>query len=325
LFTTLTFDIPDNYKIYTQLIILFISFFITYFTVPIYIRKFRKKEFTVPDVYKNGTLIPTIGGFAILGGILVSLTFGIFIIENISTVLIFYFVVITFATFGILDDLVNVGRPLKIVAPFIMALPIALICQDTTMWFFGDSIDIGLLYPLVLAPLCIMIVSNLINMHSGYNGLQSGLSLIIIIFLTIFAIRTGALTEVYYILPLFGSLAAFYLYNKYPARIFEGNTGALAIGSAIGGYIILLNNAVVFSIILFMPHIINFLMYIYWKIMKIPHQKFGSRRADNTLEVPNPLTLKWVIPYYFKTTEKGATYQLYLATICFGIIGLIFI
>ena len=71
------------------------------------------------------------------------------------------------------------------------------------------------------------------------------------------------------------------------------------------------------------PHTVNFLMYVYWKIKKYPAVKFGKVREDGTLEVPNPLTLKWVLPYYYRLTEKQATYAMFLLTSVFCILGIL--
>lgn len=306
------------------LFLFFIAFTITFVSIPIYIRKFIKNGFVVPDKYKIDRNVPTLGGMAILGGILVALVVAIFLINDVQKYLIFYFIVFTFATFGLLDDLVNVGRILKIFAPFFMALPIALLCTSTTVstLIFGN-VDFGYLFPFLIAPLFVMVVSNLVNMHSGYNGLQSGLSIIVISFVTIAALLTHHTYEdIIYIVPLYGALVAFFLYNRYPARIFEGNVGSLATGAAIGGYVILLGNLEYYAIILLIPHIINFSMYVYWCIMKIDAVKFGRLREDGTIEVPNPLTLKWVLPYFRRTTEVQATYAMYAITAVFGVAGL---
>lgn len=279
-------------------------------------------DFLVPDMYKKGIMIPTMGGFAILGGILVSLTAAIFAVHDVALLLLFYFIVIIYGLFGILDDLVNVGRILKIFAPFIMAVPIALINQDTTIWLGGVELNIGLLYSFIIAPLFVMVTTNLVNMHSGYNGLQSGLSLIMIIFLIIYAILHEQTKTLIFIMPLFGALLAFFFYNRYPSVIFEGNCGSLAIGAGIGSYIVLLGNEI-FGVILLGPHIMNFFMYIYWRLRNYPIEKFGSVRSDETISVPNYLTLKWIPPYFFRLTERKSTHIMYLLSFISGICALV--
>ena len=310
-------------RFYILILIFGISFLVTYLSGEKFIRKLIKSGFVVPDVYKKETLVPTLGGLAIIAGVLVSLIVSIFLVPSIEHLLIFYFVIFTFAIFGLLDDLINVGRPLKIVAPFLMAFPIALLNTDTSLWVVITQIELGPFYSYIIAPLYLMVVVNLVNMHSGYNGLQSGLSTIILFFLTVKALMTHSYDEVVYIAPIFGALVAFLWYNKYPSRLFEGNIGSLAVGAAIGGYIIMLNDMEVYGVIILIPHIANFLMYVYWRVKKVPDSKFGRIREDGTLDVPNPLTLKWVLPYYRRMTEQQATYIMYGLTTVFGVIGLV--
>lgn len=309
-------------RFYILILIAGISFLVTFISTEKFIRKLTKNEFVVPDVYKKGKLVPTIGGLAIIAGVLASLIVSIFFVYSIEHLLIFYFVIFTFAMFGLLDDLVNVGRPLKIFAPFFMAVPIALLNIDTSLWIVLTQIELGPFYSYIIAPLYLMVVVNLVNMHSGYNGLQSGLSTIIIFFLTVKALMTHSYDEIAYIAPIYGALVAFLWYNKYPSRIFEGNIGSLAVGAAIGGYIIMLN-AEIYGVIILIPHIMNFLMYVYWRVNKVQDSKFGRIKEGGMLDVPNPLTLKWVLPYYRRMTELQATYAMYGLTIMFGIIGLL--
>lgn len=308
---------------YILLILFFIAFITTYLSIPIYIRKFTSRSLVVPDKYKKDILIPTLGGMAILGGILVSLVLAIFLVKNVENLLIFYFVIFIFATFGILDDLVNVGRTLKIFAPFFMALPIALLVSDTIVWIpFIGNIDFLYFFTFLIAPLFVMVVANLVNMHSGFNGLQSGLSLIVIFFIIIRVFMFKNFESALYIIPIFGALLAFYLFNRYPSKMFEGNAGSLSIGAAIGGYCVLQENMEFFLVFLFIPHIVNFLLFVYWRLTHVKAPKFGRLREDGTIEVPNPLTLKWIIPYYWKVTETQATYAMYGVTALFGIAGL---
>lgn len=314
-------------EVFNLILIFGTSFLITLWSTPRYIRKLTKAGHVVSDVYKKGEVhVPTMGGLAIIGGVLTSLVLSVFLVENVESLLIFYFVVFTYAMFGLLDDLIDVGRFLKIIAPFFMALPIALLNVDTSLWLGFADIELGIYYTFILAPLYVMAVANLVNMHSGYNGLQSGTSLLLLFFITIKAIeRSHSIETILYIMPIFGALLAYYYYNKFPSRIFEGNIGALAIGSAIGGYIVLLNNLQVYGIILLIPHIINFMMYAYWRIRRKPKAKFGKIREDGTLQVPNLLTLKWVPAFYFNINEKQATFIMYGVTTIFGIIGFVIV
>jgi UDP-N-acetylglucosamine--dolichyl-phosphate N-acetylglucosaminephosphotransferase len=251
-----------------------------------------------------------------------------------------------FGIFGLWDDFVDVGRPLKVILPMIFVTPI-IFAPDSFfnyVWIpiYGELdmnftlvsfITMRGFYRFIIIPVYVIVVSNLTNMHSGFNGLQSGLSSLILTSLLlkaiyenlIFGVGTQDLTVIG---GLTGAIVALWFFNKYPAQIFEGNTGSLMIGAGIGLAIII--RGYHFSgFIMLLPHTINFLMYVYWRIQhrRKPDDpsykivKFGRVRKDGTLRVPNQFTLKWVLPYKYKMTEKQAVNVMYLVTIIFCIIG----
>ncbi len=310
--------------IYISLIAIFGVSFITVFLLAAkFIRKAKEKGYVTHDMYKKDTpLIPTKGGLVILAGMMVSLILAQFLAPDVENLLIFYFIVITFGVYGLVDDLFNVGRTSKIFLPFFLVLPIAQLNIDTSLWIISGEIELGIYYSFIIAPLYVMVVANLVNMHSGYNGLASGLSTIVLIFIAVNAYISQGIGSLFYVMPILGAMLAFWYYNKYPSRIFEGNTGALMFGAAMGGLIIL-NNMEIFGLIILTPHIINFLMYVVWRLKKLGDVKFGVLRDDGTIKVPNPWTLKWTLPYYFRLTEQQGTYVMYGLTIMFGIIGVL--
>jgi len=303
-------------------LIFLVSFLVSFFSTKELIPKFKKRGIVVRDMYKKGRpKIPTLGGIAILFGIIAGLIISQLLLEDVTTLLIFHLVVMNFAIFTLVDDFIDIGRKIKVIVPFFLALPIALLNIDTTLSLYFFEIELGVIYAYIIAPLYVMVVANLINMHSGFNGLAMGLSLILL--LTIFAKVVMKGSNPVYLIPVLSSLFGFFLFNKYPSKIFEGNIGAFTVGSAIGGLLILYNIEF-FGVVILLPHIINFLMYVYWRLRKYPFKKFGSIRSDGTLRVPNNLTLKWVFPYYFRLTEKQVICLMYFLTTVFCILGLIF-
>ena len=53
------------------------------------------------------------------------------------------------------------------------------------------------------------------------------------------------------------------------------------------------------------------------------HKKFGKVRPDNTIEVPNRLTLKWIPNYYFRINENHTVLVLYSISIIFCSVGIL--
>jgi len=314
------------------LLIFLVTFFSSLWLVGYVIKKSkRKKHLCVRDMYKEKQpLIPSTGGIAIIAGLLVSLTITqLFVNEvDLGKLLIFYFIVLVYGVFGLLDDLVDLGRIMKIFAPYFMALPIALINTDTTLSLIFVTLNIGLWFSYLIAPIYIMVVANLVNMHSGYNGLAGGVSTIILFFIGLKSVIEGNISNFFYLIPILGALLAFMYYNKYPSQIFLGNAGSLLIGSAIGAALILFNMEI-FGIIILIPHIVNFLMWCVWVVLmkmhpnKHPHIKFAEVRKDGTVNPPNVLTIKYALCKIFRLKESSAVWILYGLTVVFGIIGLV--
>ena len=100
-------------------------------------------------------------------------------------------------------------------------------------------------------------VSNAVNLTDGLDGLAAGLSAIAFATLAIFAYIIGRVDVSHYLgifylrnageltiycSAMFGALIGFLWYNTYPAQVFMGDTGSLALGGAMGAVAILLKS-----------------------------------------------------------------------------------
>lgn len=300
-----------------------VSFFIVLLITPFFIRKMHEMGYTVLDQYKqNKPKIADMGGLVILFGIIGSLLFTQILLASYQTLTLLYAILSFFFLFGFIDDLMNFNRAVKILLPFLLALPISSVINDTNIWLGFFIINLGVFYTYLIAPTYVMVVSNLVNMHSGYNGLATGLSSILFFFAALKSYLLYGPESILLILPIFGAVLAFWYYDKYPSKIFLGNSGSLIIGAALGAFLVL-NKLELFGVVALLPHIVNFLMYVVWKIKKVGEVKFGKTRKDGSLIVPNNLTFKWFFPYYFRLTEAQATGLMYLITTIFCTIALI--
>ncbi|MBA3044977.1 MAG: UDP-N-acetylglucosamine-1-phosphate transferase [Candidatus Thermoplasmatota archaeon] len=341
-------------------ITLLFSMGLSILAAPWFIRKMREKGQVVTDYYKpnkpkvanNGGILTLFVVFTTI--IVIPLVFRLLVKLNLDIDFPREFqpldnallmVVLLYAFYGVLDDYLDVGRFSKVILPLMFAYPLVIVMSGWSVWvpflgelgmatpqidFFGfGTITISMVLRYLIIPIYIMVVANLKNMHSGYNGLQSGTALIVLTFLLLKSVMDKNLGSMYTIAALIGSLAVFFWYNKYPSKMLEGNIGSLAVGAAIGaGFAI--QHYLFAGVVMLIPHIINFLMYVYWRIMnkRLPDDpryaivKFGKLREDGTLEVPNRFTLKWLLPYHFRMTEVQVVYSMYLLTLVFCILGL---
>ena len=327
-------------------------------TMPWFITKMKDKGQAVRDYYKKDKRMMTNNaGILILFMtfvtiIVMPLIFRFFVkfgmdfpreISPLDTAILM--VVLLYAFYGVLDDFLEVGRFSKILIPLMFSYPLVIVLSGWDPWipFMGHVgvASYGLSVPglgiftgsmalrYLIVPVYIMVVANLKNMHAGFNGLQSGTALIIISFLLLRSAMDDNLSHIYTLAAIAGAQAVFFWYNKYPSRILEGNIGSLAVGAAIGASFAV-QHYLFAGFVMLIPHIVNFLMYVYWRIMHRRHPddprweiiKFGRIREDGTLEVPNRLTLKWLLPYHFRMTEKQVVYSMYLLTLVFCVLGL---
>jgi UDP-N-acetylglucosamine--dolichyl-phosphate N-acetylglucosaminephosphotransferase len=291
--------------------------------MPYFIRKLIEKNLVVRDFYKSGEkFVPTGGGIAIILISLLGLSLNslFFKFETMNYVILV--VISSFALFGILDDMIDIGRASKLLIMYYCSYPLIQYVTHTTVAFpLLGYVDLGSIYLQLIVPTYVLVAANLINMHSGYNGMSSGLSVMILMTLIIKSLIIMDIEIIFSMISITGATLGFYLFERYPSKIFWGNIGSLAIGSTIGVFIVV-QGFVVSGFIMLIPHTINFLLYAYWKIRKHPIAKFGKIRSDGTLEVPNPLTLKWILPYYMRVNEKQATRAMFIVTGVFCVIGL---
>ena len=97
----------------------------------------------------------------------------------------------------------------------------------------GFKLNIGILYiPFIV--LYYAAVTNAVNLTDGIDGLATSVTIIVLTFFTIVAFKTGQKDVAIFSIALCGALLGFLKYNAFPAKIFMGDTGSLALGGAIG-------------------------------------------------------------------------------------------
>ena len=107
--------------------------------------------------------------------------------------------------------------------PFAIAIP-----------FTKVDISIGwLYYPFIV--LVIVGASNAVNLTDGLDGLAAGCCVIAFIAYAIYSLWLGMPDVASFASVMAGCCAGFLFFNYYPAKIFMGDTGSLALGGAIAG------------------------------------------------------------------------------------------
>lgn len=196
------------------------------------------------DVHKvPPTKVPCPVGPLLVLGVVVGEVFAYFAFGTVIPLVVACAAAIAFAV-GVADDLYVLGGKTKPLLLLFAAAPLVgtaafrsgVYIPRLAFPLLGTSGSHLILYTL-LAVVAFPIVANAFNMMDSFNGEISGFTLMTSVALLFgvclrVAFRPGAsLANVASVLPLVAVSAAFYVFNRYPSRAFDGDSGALMFGS----------------------------------------------------------------------------------------------
>ena len=262
--------------IHETILAIIIAFAISALLCPIIIPFLHKLKFgqQVRDdgpqahLKKQGT--PTMGGLIILTSIIIT---SLFYVSRYPKVIPVLFMTVGFGIIGFLDDYIKIVmkrseglKPMqKLVGQFVITGIFAwyvvnsgevgtdMLIPFTGGFDHGKFLHLGILF----VPALFFIVlgtDNGVNFTDGLDGLCTSVTILVATFLTIVAIGenagispiTGAVV---------GSLLGFLLFNVYPAKVFMGDTGSLALGGFVSATVFMMRMP------LFLP-IIGFIYFV---------------------------------------------------------------
>ena len=180
----------------------------------------------LPDSHQKKAGTPTGGGIlfvalAVLGGLLATLA-------GHPGAWPAVIALVAGGAIGFVDDLSKLRRG-AIGIPARVKFPIQLLVSIPVAWIALGSQS---LWWLPLAVIAVVGAANAVNITDGMDGLAAGLS-IVAVGATVLLIPNAPAGEKAVGMILCGALAGFLVYNRHPARVFMGDTGALAIGFAL--------------------------------------------------------------------------------------------
>ena len=249
-------------SVHKLLLPLLLGFLFTALPGPVVIRFLKRMDFRQserqegPPSHQKKAGTPTVGGvFLLLGWLLASL---IGVREGFSLVLPVLLVTVLCGLMGFLDDFIKISTGTsmgllpyqKVLLQFVVSLLAAAwlyrsdaVGSAITLPFSGKSWDLDFFY-IPFALFVLMGTMNGVNLTDGVDGLAAGTSLVVqLCYVVLFALMplTGGWTGQsanyggmsVYAAAGAGALMGFLLFNAYPARIFMGDTGSLALGGTI--------------------------------------------------------------------------------------------
>ncbi len=232
---------------YTVFVPVLISFALSVIMGPVVIPILRKLKMGQTErvegvqshLKKAGT--PTMGGVIILLSVVVT---SVFYIKDYPKIIPILFVTLGFGLIGFLDDYLKVvmkrsdglypkqKMALQIVVTAIFAFYIVKFTDVSLTMLIpfsgGKYLDIGWL-AIVLMFIAVIGTVNGVNFTDGLDGLASSVTVLVATFFTVVAIGTKSGIEPV-TCAVVGALLGFLLFNVYPASVFMGDTGSLALG-----------------------------------------------------------------------------------------------
>lgn len=227
---------------------------------------------------KSGT--PTMGGLVIFLSILITSLLFYKKYPQVGAPLV---CASAFGLIGFIDDFIKVvlKRSLglrareKLVLQFLISITFLYIVKkylgtDVYIPILNRYVDLNWAYIPIMSILMVFTV-NAVNLTDGLDGLASGVTLIVGLFLAIVSIFSKKQDMAIFSGAIVGSCMGFLKYNAHPAMVFMGDTGSLMLGGAIFAIAVMLKQPVLVMIIggLYIIEAISvMLQVIYYKLTK---------------------------------------------------------
>ncbi len=246
----------------SSMLAFFVSLVVTLVFGPIFIPWLHKLKFGQeireegPKWHQKKSGTPTMGGIMFITGMAAAIivTTIIFAVRKnfdakFARCILLFAISLGFGAIGFVDDYIKVvkKRNLGLTAPqkFILQVLLAAVyiivlhamgLLDTAIKIPFTSIEwvmpIWLYIPFVM--FIVVGVVNAVNLTDGLDGLASSITAVVALFFALVSYIVFEKTGVsVFAMALLGGLLGFLWYNKYPAKVFMGDTGSLFLGSAV--------------------------------------------------------------------------------------------
>ena len=242
------------------------SLLLCMFLGPKFISYLREKEFGQqireegPAGHHGKAGTPTMGGLIMA----VSVAIPYLILSKLSDASLAVFgTMIAAGLLGFIDDWtkitqrrsLGVSGKRKLVAQALIAISLWLVATelvglDETIDFrlWDIQLDVGPLYPVMIF-LVLAGATNGVNLTDGLDGLAAGCSAIVLLAYTAMTLSSGNGDLALISACLVGACVGFLWFNSFPAAIFMGDTGSLALGGAIAALAVMTKTEVLLLII----------------------------------------------------------------------------
>lgn len=233
---------------------------------------------------KQGT--PTMGGIAFLIAFAVAAAFFMKGNQDGTVILL---VTVCYGIIGFLDDYIKVVKKRSLGLKAMQKILLQLIVTGGFCWYIyksgigtevfipfgnGATIDLGILFIPFLF-IAILGTVNGVNLTDGLDGLAGGVTLIVAAFFAVVAWASGS-TVAPVCGAIIGGLLAFLIFNSYPAKVFMGDTGSLALGGFVAATAFILKMPIFILIVGFIYLLESISTILQVGFFKLTKRKYGS-------------------------------------------------
>lgn len=283
---------PDS-SVYAVLISFIICVLLCPVMIP-YLQRLKFGQFVREDgpqshIKKAGT--PTMGGIIIIISFVITAAVFFFTKRMNHDGLAVTFVTLAFGIIGFLDDYIKVVKKrslgLRAWQKLILQLLVTLVFAYYMLYVKhagtevmipfanGYALTLGVLYIPFLLFVTLGTVNG-VNFTDGLDGLVSGVTVIVAVWMCFMALFTGNAGIAAVSGALIGSLMGFLIYNSFPARVFMGDTGSLALGGYVAACAFILKMPLFIAIvgIVYLAEVISVILQVGY--FKYTRRKYGQ-------------------------------------------------
>ena len=268
---------------YTVILPAIIAFVISAVLCPIIIPFLQKLKFGQfirdegPEAHQKKSGTPTMGGVIFIISVIVT---SLFYMKDYPMILPVAFATLGFGIIGFMDDYIKVVKKRNLGLTEIQKLAGQILVTGIFLYYMMNYTEVGtrILMPFtggfengfyLELPNWLFVIfmffvflgtTNGTNFTDGLDGLLSSVTVLVAVFLTVVAIGINSgLSPI--TAAVAGSLLGFLLFNVYPARVFMGDTGSLALGGFVAASASMMNMQI-FIVIIGLIYVVEVLSVI---------------------------------------------------------------
>lgn len=219
-----------------------------------------------PKWHKSKSGTPTMGGIIFIIPSVIAALCAASVYPDRNKVFVIMATALSFGVVGFADDYIKVVKKRNLGLTSKQKMVLQIICTvaflasitisgdiSTELYipFAGLRIELGVFYYL-FAIFAITAMVNAVNLTDGIDGLATGVTIIALIGLTVFAFIIGQKSIALSMIVLAAALLGFFIFNKNPAKVFMGDTGSLFLGGFIAACVFEMNVPILFLFVGFM-------------------------------------------------------------------------